>query len=237
MCNNHIGQVPSRQHSYSNNGSIRLVFDILCIHSKSPRLSACPSPLFFQVAEVRSRFEGEEGGVERFLEVTKRLGFDCRQMDRSNKMFLMAEFKKSARTPEKGVEFEAKVRNSREETPCRAWYHTCLAIALRYRVAREREHLIERSDQCASLLGMGLMRLEDLFGAVERTFVPRLVTSYESMHSSSTPITQSFIGGFCIRAPSQRPARPLVESLSPIPAPPLPSTADSFPQACIYKRR
>lgn len=62
-----------------------------------------------QVAEVRSRFEGEEGGVERFLEVTKRLGFDTRQMDRSNKMFLMAEFKKSNRKPEKGVDFEAKV--------------------------------------------------------------------------------------------------------------------------------
>lgn len=63
-----------------------------------------------QVAEVRSRFEAEEGGVERFLEVTKRLGFDCRQMDRTNKMFLLAEFKKSAREPEKGVDFEAKVR-------------------------------------------------------------------------------------------------------------------------------
>ena len=47
--------------------------------------------------------------MERFLEVTKRLGFDTRQMDRSNKMFLMAEFKKSKRKPEKGVDFEAKV--------------------------------------------------------------------------------------------------------------------------------
>ncbi|CAM9933340.1 unnamed protein product, partial [Sphacelaria rigidula] len=63
-----------------------------------------------QVAEVRSRFEGEEGGVERFLEVAKRLGFDSRQVDRSNTMFLMAEFKKSGREPEDGVEFEAKVR-------------------------------------------------------------------------------------------------------------------------------
>lgn len=61
------------------------------------------------MAEVRSRFEGEEGGVERFLEVTKRLGFDTRQMDRTNKMFLLAEFQKSKRKPEKGVEFEAKV--------------------------------------------------------------------------------------------------------------------------------
>ncbi|CBJ25481.1 conserved unknown protein [Ectocarpus siliculosus] len=65
-----------------------------------------------KVAEVRSRFEGEEGGVERFLEVTRRLGFDTRQMDRSNKMFLLAEFKKSGRKPERGVEFEAKVFSS-----------------------------------------------------------------------------------------------------------------------------
>lgn len=58
---------------------------------------------------MRSRFEGEEGGVERFLEVTRRLGFDRRQLDRTNKMFLLAEFKKSARPPQKGVDFEAKV--------------------------------------------------------------------------------------------------------------------------------
>lgn len=64
------------------------------------------------MAEVRSRFEGKEGGVERFLEVTNRLGFDRRQIDRSNKMFLMAEFKKSGRRPENGVEFEAKVKGS-----------------------------------------------------------------------------------------------------------------------------
>lgn len=63
-----------------------------------------------KVAEVRSRFEGEEGGVERFLDVTKRLGFDRRQMDRSNKMFLLAEFKKSARKPQEGIDYEAKVR-------------------------------------------------------------------------------------------------------------------------------
>lgn len=99
--------------------------------------------------------------MERFLEVTKRLGFDCRQMDRSNKMFLMAEFKKSARTPEKGVDFEAKVRNSRGEAPCRAWCRACLlAIALRDRVARER--LVGTRTQCASLLGTGLVRLGDL---------------------------------------------------------------------------
>lgn len=75
------------------------------------------------MAEVRSRFEGEEGGVERFLEVTKRLGFDTRQMDRSNKMFLMAEFKKSKRKPEKGIDFEAKVC-LRACIDGRVWYQT-----------------------------------------------------------------------------------------------------------------
>lgn len=48
--------------------------------------------------------------MERFLEVTRRLGFDQRQLDRSNKMFLLAEFKKSGRPSEAGIEFEAKVR-------------------------------------------------------------------------------------------------------------------------------
>lgn len=50
--------------------------------------------------------------MERFLDMVQRLGFDRRQLDRSNKMFLMAEFKKSGRRPEDGVEFEAKVRCS-----------------------------------------------------------------------------------------------------------------------------
>lgn len=62
------------------------------------------------MAEVRSRFEGEKGGVERFLEVARRLGFDKMKMDQTNKMFLLAEFRKSSRTPEEGVTFEAKVR-------------------------------------------------------------------------------------------------------------------------------
>lgn len=47
--------------------------------------------------------------MERFLDVTRRLGFDTRQMDRGNKMFFMAEFKKSNRKSERGVDFEAKV--------------------------------------------------------------------------------------------------------------------------------
>ncbi|CAM9245074.1 unnamed protein product [Choristocarpus tenellus] len=72
-----------------------------------------------KVAEVRSRFEGMEGGgVDLFLDVTRRLGFDKKQLDRSNKMFLVMEFKKSGRTPEQGVEFSAKVMNRAARAPC-----------------------------------------------------------------------------------------------------------------------
>lgn len=96
-----------------------------------PKLSTRPFPLCglqTKVAEVRSRFEGEEGGVERFLEVTKRLGFDTRQMDRSNKMFLLAEFKKSGRKPERGVEFEAKVKPSPSLTCRFKGVRVCLSV-------------------------------------------------------------------------------------------------------------
>ena len=47
--------------------------------------------------------------MERFLDVARQLGFDSKQMDRTNKMFLLAEFKKSNRKPQEGVAFEAKV--------------------------------------------------------------------------------------------------------------------------------
>ncbi|CAM9710846.1 unnamed protein product [Discosporangium mesarthrocarpum] len=61
-----------------------------------------------KVAEVRSRFEGVEGGVEAFLDVTHRLGFDKKNLDRRNKMFLLMEFVKSGRKPQQGVRFAAK---------------------------------------------------------------------------------------------------------------------------------
>lgn len=100
------------------------------IRNVSPRLTlfvrTCLSCIVkSQVAEVRSRFEGEEGGVERFLEVTKRLGFDRRQVDRSNKMFLLAEFKKSARRPEQNVDFEAKVPYCIIIVRFRPWISRC----------------------------------------------------------------------------------------------------------------
>lgn len=57
-----------------------------------------------QVAEVRSRFEGAEGGLKAFVNALKELGLDCRQMDQSNKMFVMMEFRKSGHQakPSKG---------------------------------------------------------------------------------------------------------------------------------------
>ncbi|CAM9254152.1 unnamed protein product [Chrysoparadoxa australica] len=61
-----------------------------------------------KVAEVRSRFEGAPGGLEAFMHVMEQLGFDKVSCDRSNTMFVMLEFRKAKRTPEKGVHFTAK---------------------------------------------------------------------------------------------------------------------------------
>lgn len=52
-----------------------------------------------QVAEVRSRFEGQEGGIEAFLAACKGLGLACRRVDKGNKMFFLAEFVKEGRGP------------------------------------------------------------------------------------------------------------------------------------------
>ncbi|KAG5176320.1 methyltransferase-domain-containing protein [Tribonema minus] len=61
-----------------------------------------------KVAEVRSRFEGAPGGLNAFLGVMRRLGFDQRQCDNTSTMFVMMEFKKASRAPEADVEFTAK---------------------------------------------------------------------------------------------------------------------------------
>jgi ribosomal RNA-processing protein 8 len=61
-----------------------------------------------KVAEVRSRFEGAEGGLEAFITVMTRLGFDLKQCDNTSTMFVMLEFKKTDRQPEPDVEFTAK---------------------------------------------------------------------------------------------------------------------------------
>ena len=47
-----------------------------------------------QVAEVRSRFEGQEGGIEAFVAACKGLGLACRRVDKGNKMFFLADFVK-----------------------------------------------------------------------------------------------------------------------------------------------
>lgn len=50
-----------------------------------------------QVAEVRSRFEGQEGGIEAFVAACKALGLACRWVDKGNKMFFLADFVKEER--------------------------------------------------------------------------------------------------------------------------------------------
>jgi SAM-dependent methyltransferase len=66
------------------------------------------------IAEVRSRFEskaGKEAGkddLEGFVSVLDELGFKCVKTDRSNKMFVLMDLKKSGKAPKKDVEFTAK---------------------------------------------------------------------------------------------------------------------------------
>ena len=80
-----------------------------------------------KIAEVRSRIEysysqkgqpkpknepskstRSEGTLEEFVNVLNELGFDCVRTDRSNKMFLMLELKKSGKKPNKKLTFSAK---------------------------------------------------------------------------------------------------------------------------------
>lgn len=71
---------------------------------------------------MRSRFEGDNGGVERLVEVMRKLGFDRKELDRTNKMFLLAEFRKSSRQRQEGVEFEAKVGSFEEHVLLQRYY-------------------------------------------------------------------------------------------------------------------
>ena len=50
-----------------------------------------------KVAEVRSRFEGQEGGkgVGAFVAACKELGLGCRRVEKGNKMFFLADFVKA----------------------------------------------------------------------------------------------------------------------------------------------
>jgi SAM-dependent methyltransferase len=62
------------------------------------------------IAEVRSRFESKNGRDEfsDFLGVLSKLGFECSKEDRTNKMFLLLEFKKTGVKPDGSVSFTAK---------------------------------------------------------------------------------------------------------------------------------
>ena len=51
-----------------------------------------------KIAEVRSRFEGENDGFKKFIRVIKLSGFDIVKKGFPSKMFLMIEGKKSNRT-------------------------------------------------------------------------------------------------------------------------------------------
>jgi ribosomal RNA-processing protein 8 len=53
-----------------------------------------------KIAEVRSRFEGEENGFKKFTSVLKQAGFDIRTKDSSNKMFFFVECVKTTRQPD-----------------------------------------------------------------------------------------------------------------------------------------
>jgi len=61
-----------------------------------------------KIAEVKSRFNGR---VREFVTVLHCLGFDLKDKDESNKMFVLFYLKKSHRTPSKEIEFILK--------PCR----------------------------------------------------------------------------------------------------------------------
>jgi ribosomal RNA-processing protein 8 len=62
------------------------------------------------IAEVRSRFESKNGRDELrdFLDVMSQLAFGCTKEDRTNKMFLLLEFKKTGDKPDASVSFTAK---------------------------------------------------------------------------------------------------------------------------------
>ena len=61
-----------------------------------------------KIAEVRSRFEGEDDGMKKFLRVLKRAGFDVTEKPSFNKMFFMLECEKSDRPQTVSKEYSAK---------------------------------------------------------------------------------------------------------------------------------
>jgi SAM-dependent methyltransferase len=63
-----------------------------------------------KVAEVRSRFEStkKKDDLEDFTNSLKKLGFDCVNLDRSNKMFVLMELKKNGKKPDSSVDVAVK---------------------------------------------------------------------------------------------------------------------------------
>lgn len=64
-----------------------------------------------KIAEVRSRFESNSGSdveLNDLLKALDKLGFECINIDRSNKMFFLLELQKNGKTPDKKLEFTAK---------------------------------------------------------------------------------------------------------------------------------
>uniref|UniRef100_A0AAV1TPV6 Ribosomal RNA-processing protein 8 n=1 Tax=Peronospora matthiolae TaxID=2874970 RepID=A0AAV1TPV6_9STRA len=63
-----------------------------------------------KIAEVKSRFESETlGGIPGFVQTLGKMGFDCTHKDERNKMFVLFEFAKSSRIPQKvgAIRFKA----------------------------------------------------------------------------------------------------------------------------------
>jgi ribosomal RNA-processing protein 8 len=61
------------------------------------------------LAEVRSRFEGEDKGIKRFCSFLRSVGFDVTAQDtKGNKMFFTLVLKKSTRNPDSDAAFTAK---------------------------------------------------------------------------------------------------------------------------------
>eukprot|EP01035_Chromulina_nebulosa_P018027 gene18027-23668_t len=63
-----------------------------------------------KITEVRSRFEGEQHGIKKFIKVLKLAGFDIRQSTEQsqNKMFFEIECSKSEREPSFDRAYSAK---------------------------------------------------------------------------------------------------------------------------------
>lgn len=62
-----------------------------------------------KIAEVRSRFEGDEnGGLSKFLKILNRAGFQITEKIFDNKMFFLLECVKVSRAKSIDLEFSAK---------------------------------------------------------------------------------------------------------------------------------